>query len=100
MRRMLSTSSSTWVKAGRHTSLSGSWTSRRGSFEGTTSLRILVVGSRKEVMKNALDHRRHFACPLGSRFGHLVHDGWIHSRSPGHRDRGVLINVLQGRRAV
>src|SRR4030042_3683538 len=47
-----------------------------------------VAGSRKEVTKNALGHRRHFACPLGAGFGHLVHDGRIHSRSPGHRDRG------------
>ena len=37
---------------------------------------------------NALDRSRNIGCPLGAWFGHLVHDGWIHSRSPGHRDRG------------
>src|SRR5665648_190957 len=47
-----------------------------------------AVGPRREVRKNALDHRGHFGCPLGARFGHLVHDGRVHSRSPGHRDRG------------
>src|SRR3989304_6276926 len=47
-----------------------------------------VAGSREEVTKNALDHSGHFACPLAPWFGHIVHDGRIHSRSPGHRDRG------------
>ena len=43
---------------------------------------MLVAGPRREVRKNALDHSGHFACPLGGRFGHLVHDGRIHSHSP------------------
>src|SRR5512141_3168194 len=47
-----------------------------------------VAGSRQEVMNHALDHSRRSACPLGAGFGHLVHDGRIHSCSPGHRDRG------------
>src|SRR5512140_1073173 len=47
-----------------------------------------VAGSRQEVTKNALDHSGHLACPLGDWLGHLVHDGRIHSPSPGHRDRG------------
>src|SRR3989339_2173694 len=47
-----------------------------------------VTGSRQEVMINALDRSRHFARPLGAGLGHLVHDGRVHSRTPGHRDRG------------
>jgi hypothetical protein len=88
MRRTPSTSSSTWVKAGRHTSRSRPGNVRRGSFRDATSLRRLVAEPRRGVMKNALDHSGYFACPLGAGFGHLVHDGRIHSRSPGHRDRG------------
>jgi hypothetical protein len=39
-------------------------------------------------MKNALDHYGHIGSRLVYWFGHLVHDGRIHSRSPGHRNRG------------
>jgi hypothetical protein len=49
---------------------------------------MLVAGSRQEVMKNALDHYGHIGPPLVYWVGHLVHDGRVHSRSPGHRDRG------------
>ena len=49
---------------------------------------MLVAGSQREVRDNALDHSGQFGCPLSGRFGHLVHDGRVHSRSPGHRDRG------------
>jgi len=89
IRWMPTTSSSKWVKAGRHTSRSRPGTVRWwGNFEDIAFLRMLVAGSRWEVMKNALNHRRHFARSLGAGVGHLVHVGRIHSPSSGHRDRG------------
>jgi len=53
-----------------------------------------------EVMKNALDHSGHFACPLGAGVGHLVHDGRIHTRSPGHRDRGGADTSYSGTESI
>ena len=63
-------------------------TVRRGSFEDIASLRRFVAGSRREEVENALDHYGHLGSPLVYWFGHLVHDGRIPSRSPGHRGRG------------
>jgi len=42
------------------------------------------------------DHRRHFACPLAFGLVNLLHDGRIHSRSPGHSDRGGIDQCHSG----
>src|SRR3972149_1819337 len=47
-----------------------------------------VTGSRQGGMEDARDRSGRFARPLGAGFGQFVHDGRIHPRPPGHRDRG------------